>query len=77
MGPPKPSKSVKNHDFGRPATTPPKIIKNRLNFAHSEKYVKNSISNKTRGFYPQSTKIIVLPTDDDFPTKLYNFKQIR
>ena len=49
MGPPGPPKSVKNHDFGRPAT-PPKIIKNRLNFAHSEICEKSRFLTKNGVF---------------------------
>ena len=38
MGPPGPQNYLKNHVFRPAGHPPPKIIKNRLNFAHSEKF---------------------------------------
>ena len=55
MGTPETPKTVKNPDFGRPAT-PPKIIKNRLNFAHSEICEKLRFLAKTV-FLPPPSKI--------------------
>ena len=51
FGPPKPPKMVLFRSFW----TPPKIIKNRLNFAHSEKFIK---STKNGVFITPTTKII-------------------
>ena len=54
MGPPGPPKQLKTAVFGRPP--PPKIIKNRLNFAHSEICEKLRFLAKTV-FLPPPSKI--------------------